>query len=158
MRREIGNLQKHLSRLWWDLKRGRSVCKSQTRLREIETVNNTGNKQCLLMYCHISFNRPTVVATRPRLHIICVKFSLPQFTWWRVSEVVEENAIQCVNWAYYLAISSHLKFEIHVVMHLSQWRLQTLCQNINSSSSNTLALKGGAEEERQGGVWGGRRK
>ena len=32
----------------------------------------------------------------------------------------------------------HLKFEIHVVMHLSQWRLQTRCQNINF---NALALK-----------------
>ena len=37
---------------------------------------------------------------------------------------------------------SHLKFEIHVVMHLSQRRLQTCCQNINLSSSNVLALKG----------------
>ena len=37
---------------------------------------------------------------------------------------------------------SHLKFEIHVVMRLSQRRLQTCCQNINSSSSNALALKG----------------
>ena len=37
---------------------------------------------------------------------------------------------------------SYLKFEIHVVKHLSQERLQTRCQNINSSSSNALALKG----------------
>jgi carbon monoxide dehydrogenase subunit G len=41
------------------------------------------------------------------------------------------------------AILSHLKFEIHVVMHLSQRRLQTRCQNINSSDKNALmALKG----------------
>ena len=38
---------------------------------------------------------------------------------------------------------SHLKFEIHVVMHLSHRRLQRRCQNINSSDSNALmALKG----------------
>ena len=38
---------------------------------------------------------------------------------------------------------SHLNFEIHVVMHLSHRRLQTSCQNINSSDSNALmALKG----------------
>ena len=38
---------------------------------------------------------------------------------------------------------SHLKFEIHVVMDLSQGRLQTPFQNINSSGSNALmALKG----------------
>ena len=38
---------------------------------------------------------------------------------------------------------SHLNFEIHVVMHLSHRRLQTCCQNINSSDSNALmALKG----------------
>ena len=30
---------------------------------------------------------------------------------------------------------NHLKFEIHVVMHLSQRRLQMRCQNINSSTS-----------------------
>ena len=42
-----------------------------------------------------------------------------------------------------LLAKNHLKFEIHVVMHLSQRRLQTRCQNINSSSSNALmALKG----------------
>ena len=37
---------------------------------------------------------------------------------------------------------SHLKFEIHVVMHLSQRRLQTRCQNINSSSQMRWLLKG----------------
>ena len=37
---------------------------------------------------------------------------------------------------------SHLKFEIHVVMHLSQRRLQTRCQNINSSSPMRWLLKG----------------
>jgi hypothetical protein len=37
---------------------------------------------------------------------------------------------------------SHLKFEIHVVMHLSQRRQQAHCQNINSSGSNALALEG----------------
>ena len=37
---------------------------------------------------------------------------------------------------------SHLKYEIHAVMHLSQQRLQTRSQNINSSSSYALALKG----------------
>ena len=38
---------------------------------------------------------------------------------------------------------SHLKFEIQVVMHLSQQTLQRRCQNINSSTSNALiALKG----------------
>ena len=38
---------------------------------------------------------------------------------------------------------SHLKFEIHVAMHMSHRRLQTRCQNINSSDSNALmALKG----------------
>ena len=38
---------------------------------------------------------------------------------------------------------SHLKFEIHVVMHLSHRRLQMCCQNINLSDSNALmALKG----------------
>ena len=35
---------------------------------------------------------------------------------------------------------SHLKFEIHVVMHLSQRRLQTRCQNINLSNSNALNI------------------
>ena len=40
-------------------------------------------------------------------------------------------------------INSHLKFEIHVVIHLSHQSLQTHCQNINSSDSNALmALKG----------------
>ena len=33
-------------------------------------------------------------------------------------------------------------FEIHVVMHLSQQRLQTRCQNMNLLSSNALDLKG----------------
>ena len=37
---------------------------------------------------------------------------------------------------------SHLKFEIHVVMHLSQRRLQTRCQNTNSSSQMRWLLKG----------------
>ena len=37
---------------------------------------------------------------------------------------------------------SRLSFEIHVVMHLSQRRLQMRCQNINLLSSNALALKG----------------
>ena len=54
----------------------------------------------------------------------------------------EENAIPCVNYAYYLAELSYLKLEIQVVMHLSQQRLQTRCQNINSSTSNALPLKG----------------
>ena len=35
-----------------------------------------------------------------------------------------------------------LKFEIHVVMHLSQRRLQTRCQNTNSSSQMRWLLKG----------------
>ena len=37
---------------------------------------------------------------------------------------------------------SHLKFEIHVVMHLSQRRLQTRCQNTNWSSQMRWLLKG----------------
>ena len=40
----------------------------------------------------------------------------------------------------------HLQFETHVVMHLSQWRLQKHCQNINLSSLNAFAL-------RRGGRW-----
>ena len=37
---------------------------------------------------------------------------------------------------------SHLKFEIHVDMHLSQRRLQTRCRNTNSSSQMRWILKG----------------
>ena len=43
-----------------------------------------------------------------------------------VSEVVEENVTPCVNKAVLFGHKLiHLKFEIHVVMHLSQGRLQT---------------------------------
>ena len=35
---------------------------------DYDNVYNTGNKQCLLMYCGISLNRPTVAATG--LHIM----------------------------------------------------------------------------------------
>ena len=57
---------------------------------------------------------------------------------------MEENLIPCVNWAILFGHKlSHLKFEIHVIMHLFHQRLQTRCQNINSSDSNALmALKG----------------
>ena len=57
---------------------------------------------------------------------------------------MEENAIPCVNQAILFGNKlSHLQFKIHVVMHLSHRRLQTRCQNINSSDSNALmALKG----------------
>ena len=37
---------------------------------------------------------------------------------------------------------SHVKFEIHVVMHLSQWRLQTALSKYQLVKSNALALKG----------------
>ena len=61
---------------------------------------------------------------------ICVKFSLPKFTWLlSVSEVFGHRL-------------SHLKLEFHVVMHLSQRRLQMRCENINLSSWNALAFKG----------------
>ena len=36
---------------------------------------------------------------------------------------------------------NHLKFEIHVVMHLSQRRLQTRCQNINCKLQMRWLLK-----------------
>ena len=43
-----------------------------------------------------------------------------------VSEVVEENVTPCVNKAVLFGHKLiHLKFEIHVVMHLSQQRLHT---------------------------------
>ena len=52
---------------------------------------------------------------------------------------MEENAIPCVNEAILFAPKlGHLKFEIHVVMHLSHQTLQTRCQNINLSVSNAL--------------------
>ena len=37
---------------------------------------------------------------------------------------------------------SHLKFEIHVVMHLSQQSVQTRCQNSNSSVQMRWLLQG----------------
>ena len=75
-----------------------------------------------------------------RPYIIYVLSSLCRNVQLSVSEVVEENAIPCVNQAYYYYY--YLKFEIHVVMHLSQRRLQTHCQNINSSTSMRWLFKG----------------
>jgi hypothetical protein len=56
----------------------------------------------------------------------------------------DDSAIPYVNQAILFGHKlSHLKFEIHVVMHLSHRRLQRRCQNINLSGSNALMdLKG----------------
>ena len=69
------------------------------------------------------------------LHIIYVLSSLPNLKL-SVSEVVEEKQYSmCEVGLLFGHKLSHLKFEIHVVVRLSQWRLQTRCQNINSSQN-----------------------
>ena len=111
------------------------------------------------MYCRISLNKPTVAATGSHiiyvLSFVCRKLRLS------VSEVEKCYSMHELGLLFDHKLSQ-LKSEIHVVMHLSQWRLQTRCQNINFdvalqvatatsqtrcqnknlSSSNALALKG----------------
>ena len=91
------------------------------------------------MYCRISLNRPTVAATGSHiiyvLSFVCRKLRLS------VSEVEKCYSMHELGLLFDHKLSQ-LKSEIHVVMHLSQWRLQTRCQNIISSSSNALTLKG----------------
>ena len=108
-----------------------------------DNVYNTGNKRCMLMYCCISLNAPTVAATGP-----CI-----MYVFLHDDSVFLKLYIKCYPMFELSLIFghklSHSKFEIHVVMHLPQRRLQTRCQNVNSSGSNELMAVGGAQCERK---------
>ena len=103
------------------------------------------NKRLLLMYCHISLNRPTVAATGRRRHIIHVLSCLcrnlhDKSVFWKLEKKTLFHVLLGLLFRHKL---SHFKFEIHVVMHLSQRYCKR--QNINLSSQMRWLLKGMVE-------------